>query len=174
MKIYTKTGDKGETSLLGGTRVRKSHEKIEAYGTVDELNAAIGVLAASAPSHTAFLRAIQHNLFNVGSLLATERKLNFNLPELKESDILELENEIDRLNDQLPPLNNFILPGGSLQSAYAHMARTICRRAERRVVDLSENHSLIVQYLNRLSDYLFVLSRALLKQEGLEEIIWEK
>ena len=174
MKIYTKTGDKGETSLLGGTRVSKAHQKIEAYGTVDELNASIGVLIASTQEYTDFLLNIQHHLFNIGSLLATERELNIQLPEIAQSDIEVIETEIDKMNDFLPKLNSFILPGGSISSANAQMARTICRRAERRVVVLDRDYSLVIQYLNRLSDYLFVLSRALLFKEGKEEIKWKK
>lgn len=174
MKIYTKTGDKGETSLLGGTRVSKAHQKIEAYGTVDELNAIIGSLRASTTHSSDFLLAIQHTLFNAGSLLALERKVNFEMPQVEESDITSLEKEIDRLNLDLPVLKNFILPGGSVPSGWAHQARTVCRRAERRVVVLEGDYSLIVQYLNRLSDYFFVLSRSLMKADGLDEIVWQK
>lgn len=174
MKIYTKTGDKGETSLLGGTRVSKAHQKIEAYGTVDELNSSIGLLRTSAEAHDAFLLNIQHTLFNIGSLLATERKVNINLPEVNVSDIESLEKEIDRLNENLEPLRSFVLPGGSQASAYAHMSRCICRRAERRVVPLEGEYTFLIKYLNRLSDYLFVLSRALLHDAGLEEIKWQK
>lgn len=174
MKIYTKTGDKGQTSLLGGTRVSKAHEKIEAYGTVDELNSSIGLLRTSAESHESFLLRIQHVLFNIGSLLATEREVKFSLPELVQSDIDALENEIDRLNEQLEPLKSFILPGGSKANAYAHMSRCICRRAERRVIPLEGEYTLLIKYLNRLSDYLFVLGRALLHQQGIEEIKWQK
>jgi cob(I)alamin adenosyltransferase len=174
MKIYTKTGDKGSTSLLGGTRVSKAHQKLEAYGTVDELNSVIGIISASRPEHTEFLKAIQHLLFNIGSLLAVEREVKFELPKLEEEDIAALENEIDRLNENLPVLKNFILPGGSVLSGQTHLARCVCRRAERRVVALeNDSYNMVVQYLNRLSDYLFVLSREFLRLEGKEEVKWE-
>jgi cob(I)alamin adenosyltransferase len=175
MKIYTKTGDKGETSLLGGTRVSKAHHKLEAYGTVDELNSTIGLIAAMNPVHQIFLLKIQHKLFNIGSVLAAEKDLTFPLPELTDEDIKLLENEIDRLNEKLPKLKNFILPGGSVISAYTQIARCVCRRAERNVVCLDDsNYTTIVGYLNRLSDYFFVLSRDFLRLEGVEEIKWEK
>lgn len=174
MKIYTKTGDKGTTSLLGGTRVSKSDIKLEAYGTVDELNSLLGILAASNKEHETFIQKIQHLLFNVGSLLALEREVKFQLPELAEEDITMLEHEIDRLNENLPKLKNFILPGGSILSAHTHVARCTCRRAERRVVALEdEQYGMIVQFLNRLSDYLFVLSREFLRLEGKDEVLWQ-
>lgn len=175
MKIYTKTGDKGETSLLGGTRVSKAHQKLEAYGTVDELNSNVGMIASLNKEHSDFLNKIQHRLFNIGSLLATEKEVNFELPSIDVNDITVLELEIDRLNETLPTLKNFILPGGSSSSAQAHIARCVCRRAERRVVALQEEkYTILVQYLNRLSDYLFVLSRDLLRLEGKTEVVWEK
>ncbi|MBT8326923.1 MAG: cob(I)yrinic acid a,c-diamide adenosyltransferase [Bacteroidia bacterium] len=175
MKIYTKTGDKGETSLLGGTRVSKANQKLEAYGTVDELNSHVGMVASLNDNHKTFLQNIQHRLFNIGSLLATEKEVSFELPSIKIEDIEVLEQEIDKLNENLPTLKNFILPGGSSSSAQAHIARCVCRRAERRVVALqNENYTILVQYLNRLSDYLFVLSRDLLRIEEKEEVIWEK
>ena len=114
MKIYTKTGDKGQTSLLGGTRVNKDHQKLEAYGTIDELNSSIGIIAASQTEHSDFLIAIQHKLFNIGSILAAEKELTFPLPNITDDDIQLLEKEIDRLNERLPELKNFILPGGSV------------------------------------------------------------
>ena len=175
MKIYTKTGYKGETSLLGGTRVSKAHQKLEAYGTVDELNSTIGLIAAMNPVHQNFLLNIQHKLFNIGSELAAEKDLSFPLPELTEEEINVLEKEIDRLNEKLPKLKNFILPGGSVISAHTQIARCVCRRAERNVVGLNESkYTTIIGYLNRLSDYLFVLSRDFLRLEGVEEIKWEK
>lgn len=175
MKIYTKGGDKGATSLVGGTRVSKAHAKIEAYGTVDELNSAIGVLAASNTLYTDFLQSIQHKLFNAGSVLASENDLEFELPSIEPEHIALLEKEIDRLDKELPRLKNFILPGGSVLSAHTHLARCICRRAERRIVALDENnYAVILQYLNRLSDYLFVLSREYLRLEGKAEILWNK
>ena len=175
MKIYTKTGYKGETSLLGVTRVSKAHQKLEAYGTVDELNSTIGLIAAMNPVHQNFLLNIQHKLFNIGSELAAEKDLSFPLPELTEEEINVLEKEIDRLNEKLPKLKNFILPGGSVISAHTQIARCVCRRAERNVVGLNESkYTTIIGYLNRLSDYLFVLSRDFLRLEGVEEIKWEK
>lgn len=175
MKIYTKGGDKGQTSLVGGTRVSKAHDKIEAYGTVDELNSAIGIIACSNEEYANFLKTIQHKLFNAGSILASENDLSFELPSIQLSDIELLEKEIDRLEKGLPRLKNFILPGGSIISAHTHVARCICRRAERRIVRLEEDkYALILQYLNRLSDYLFVLSREYLRLEGKAEIIWQK
>ncbi|MDB9883341.1 cob(I)yrinic acid a,c-diamide adenosyltransferase [Bacteroidia bacterium] len=175
MKIYTKTGDKGQTSLVGGTRVSKSDQRIEAYGTVDELNSAIGIIASTNEVHASFLKSIQHKLFNIGSILASESNLSFELPLISDADIVLLEKEIDRLNLELPTLKNFILPGGSVLSAHTHLARCVCRRAERRVVILEEeNYTILVQYLNRLSDYLFVLSREYLRLEGQDEVIWEK
>jgi cob(I)alamin adenosyltransferase len=175
MKIYTKTGDKGETSLVGGTRVSKANQKIEAYGTVDELNSALGVLAASSEDYREFIKNIQHKLFNLGSLLAAESDLEFSLPDVDQEDIVVMEQEIDRISKILPRLKNFILPGGSVLSAHTHMARCICRRAERRVVALEEStYDILVQYLNRLSDYLFILSREFLRIEGKEEVIWQQ
>ncbi len=175
MKIYTKTGDKGTTSLVGGTRISKADQKIEAYGTVDELNAVIGVLVASDSMYADFLKKIQHLLFNIGSLLASEKELNFDLPSVSGQDIEILEKEIDRINTHLPKLKNFVLPGGSMLSAHTHLARCVCRRAERRVVVLqNDDYQILVQYLNRLSDYLFVLSREYLRLEGKEEILWKK
>jgi cob(I)alamin adenosyltransferase len=175
MKIYTKTGDKGETSLLGGTRVSKAHAKLEAYGTVDELNSSLGIVAAGNALHQQKVLQIQHLLFNIGSLLAVEREVSFELPSIAEDDITWLEKEMDVMNEHLPALKNFILPGGSTISAQAHLSRCICRRAERRVVALNdEKYNLVVQYLNRLSDYLFVLSRDILHQEGINEVIWQK
>jgi len=175
MKIYTKTGDKGETSLLGGTRVSKAHAKLEAYGTIDELNSTLGVIAAGNKKHQQKVQNIQHLLFNIGSLLAVEREVSFDLPTISEDDIVWLEQEMDAMNEHLPVLKNFILPGGSVLSAQTHISRCVCRRAERRVVALQDaKYTLVIQYLNRLSDYLFVLSRDILHQEGVEEVIWQK
>jgi cob(I)alamin adenosyltransferase len=175
MKIYTKTGDTGETSLVGGTRVSKSDAQIEAYGTVDELNSSLGVVASYDVHYTDFIKSIQHKLFNIGSVLAAEEDLEFALPDIDLADITILEKEIDRLNKSLPRLKNFILPGGSVLSAHTHVSRCICRRAERRVVKLNDSkYGIHVKYLNRLSDYLFILSREFLRIEGKEEIIWQK
>ena len=175
MKIYTKTGDKGETSLLGGTRVSKAHQKLEAYGTVDELNSSLGIIAASNAKYAERIQHIQHLLFNIGSLLAVEREVSFELPSIDVEDITWLEKEMDTMNEHLPALKNFILPGGSVLSAQTHLSRCICRRAERRVVALNDSeYTLVVQYLNRLSDYLFVLSREFLQLESISEVIWQK
>ena len=175
MKIYTKTGDKGQTSLVGGTRVSKDNAQIEAYGTVDELNSAIGLVAGEDTVYVDFLQDIQHKLFNIGSVLASEGDLDFELPTIAEEDIIILEKEIDRLNEGLPRLKNFILPGGSVLSAHTHLARCICRRAERRVVTLENDEYLIhLRYLNRLSDYLFVLSREYIRIAGKQDVIWQK
>ena len=175
MKIYTKTGDKGQTSLVGGTRVSKDNAQIEAYGTVDELNSAIGIVAGEDTVYVEFLQDIQHKLFNIGSVLASEGNLDFELPTVSEEDILLIEKEIDRLNEGLPRLKNFILPGGNVLSAHTHLARCICRRAERRVVTLENDEYLIhIRFLNRLSDYLFVLSREYLRLDGKQEVIWQK
>lgn len=175
MKIYTKTGDTGETSLVGGTRVSKADAKIEAYGTVDELNSSLGVIASLDVHYSDFIKSIQHKLFNIGSVLAAEENLSFELPDIALSDITLLEQEIDRLNKSLPKLKNFILPGGSVLSAHTHVSRCICRRAERRVVILGDaKYGMHIKYLNRLSDYLFILSREFLRIEGKEEVIWQK
>ena len=178
MKIYTKTGDKGQTSLLGGTRVPKYHLRIEAYGTVDELNSHIGVLRSQEiDSETKnILVSIQTMLFTSGSQLASEPgKSKFKIPTLKEAAIIFLEDQIDRMEEGLPPMRNFVLPGGHPAVAAAHVARTVCRRAERIVLHLkdeSEVPDLIPIYLNRLSDFLFVLSRKLSHDLGAEEIPW--
>jgi len=165
-KIYTKTGDKGETSLIGGSRVPKYHDRIEAYGTLDELNSFIGLIRdQEIDEHSkARLIEIQDRIFTAESLLAMDpnQPVARKLPQIVEEDILMLENEIDHMNESLPPISNFILPGGHPVVSYCHVARTICRRAERVTLKLSQNHSvdkLVIKYLNRLSDYLFVLSR---------------
>jgi cob(I)alamin adenosyltransferase len=178
-KIYTKTGDKGTTSLIGGTRLPKDHIKIEAYGSVDELNAWIGVLA-DAPENrerNAFLKEIQDRLFTIGAELASEPEQNKKkLPELFETDIEALEKEMDLYNETVPTLRAFVLPGGHLLVSFAHVARTVCRRSERQVITLSHNedvNSLIIKYLNRLSDYLFVLSRKITQEQNAPEIAWK-
>ena len=178
-KIYTKTGDSGKTSLLGGTRVSKYHLRIEAYGTVDELNACLGMLGAEKVLTALFplIHEVQSTLFTLGSILANDpEKSHFQLPPIKLESIEKLEASIDELNAQLAPLKNFILPGGHSANAWAHMGRTICRRAERRVVELSEQSELdplILQYLNRLSDWLFIVARYATLQSGTEEIVWK-
>lgn len=178
-KIYTKTGDGGQTSLIGGERVPKYHERIEAYGTVDELNSFVGLVRDSLEdAHIrAVLLEIQDRLFTIESLLAAISNDSFaSLPIIVEDDVLHLENEIDWMNESLPALTAFILPGGNLPSSYAHVARTVCRRAERLMVKINRNTSmdvLCVKYVNRLSDYLFVLSRKILIDAGLQEVVWK-
>lgn len=178
-KIYTKGGDKGETSLVGGTRISKDHNKIEAYGTVDELNAWIGVLS-DAPENAGrkeLLKEIQDRLFTIGAELASEPEQNRKkLPELFESDITLLEKEIDDYTGAIPPLRAFVLPGGHPVVSFAHVARTVARRAEREIIRLSRSEPvspLIIKYLNRLSDYLFVLSRKITQEQGAPEITWK-
>jgi cob(I)alamin adenosyltransferase len=178
MKIYTKTGDKGETSLIGGVRVKKSNLRIEAYGTIDELNSWIGVIRnIEEISNSQLFQKIQDVLFTIGSHLASHpEKGRMKLPEILDADIELLEKDIDKMESELLPLMTFVLPGSSLQNSYCHIARTVCRRAERCVVELSLNEKveeIIIRYLNRLSDHLFVLSRYItLKQNG-EDIPWK-
>jgi len=177
-KIYTKTGDKGRTSLFGGQKVSKSHLRIAAFGEVDELNSYMGLLAAytiNAP-YQDYLFSLQHTLFNLGASLATEEETKFSLPKVKEEDIKSLETEIDRFTEELPPLKQFILPGGHREVAFCHVARCVCRRAERSVVALHEHQAvdpLVLQFLNRLSDYLFVFARLMTKNLGAEEVFWK-
>jgi cob(I)alamin adenosyltransferase len=180
MKIYTKGGDQGETSLFSGTRVPKHHLRIDSYGSLDELNAFLGLLRdqQAAKIHQEFLIFIQDRLFSIGSHLATEsdkQKAVQKLPEIKDEDVDRLEDEIDRLNEDLPPMTNFILPGGHTTVSYCHIARCVCRRAERLVTALHEKadfNDIILKFINRLSDYLFVLSRKLSKDLECEEIKW--
>lgn len=181
MKIYTKTGDTGKTSLIGGTRVCKSDLRVECYGTVDELNAYIGLLNDELKNIGLenSLTGIQHNLFVIGSFLAidTEKSTRTFLPELSENDIVFLEEAIDQMNESLPKMTHFILPGGHVIVSHAHIARTVCRRSERLCVRLLEDRDdarifFVVKYLNRLSDYLFVLARFIAKHLGVEEIKW--
>ena len=176
MKIYTKTGDKGTTSLLTGTRVSKDDMRLEAYGTLDELNSWLGVLAAELPTNSfPLLTKIQSELFSMGSYLALEGEATFPMPKLDPELVDALERQIDSWNEQLPELKNFILPSGSKASSMAQVARTITRRAERRVVALANEVEVkegIPVFLNRLSDFFFVLSRFILHKEGLEERIW--
>jgi len=180
LKIYTKTGDKGATSLIGGTKVLKSDLRIEAYGTVDELNSYIGLcgdLLIDEPSKKN-LQEIQDRLFTIGSSLACdpEKEPKMKIPDLKEDDVILLEKEIDRMNEVLPEMKNFILPGGHITVSHLHIARCICRRAERCCVRLQENQEenfIIIKYLNRLSDYLFVLARYVSHLLKAEEIPWK-
>lgn len=176
-KIYTKTGDQGETGLFGGKRLPKNHIRIESYGTLDELNAHIGMLRDLAPQdqQKSLLKEIQDRLFTIGSNLASDPSKNMITPDVEESDIQLLEQAMDQMDKNLPPLKNFILPGGHPTVSACHIARTVCRRAERSVVALHHNETveiIIIQYLNRLSDYLFVLGRQLSLDLHAEEIPW--
>lgn len=180
-KIYTKTGDKGSTSLIGGTKVPKSHLRIEAYGTVDELNSYIG-LCSDLLTHEKtrmVLREIQDRLFTIGSSLACDpvKEPKMKIPDLKESDIVVLEKEIDTMTNIIPPMKSFILPGGHPTVSHLHVARCICRRAERCCVRLQlegeEIEPLVLKYINRLSDYLFILARFMAFQLKAEEIPWK-
>lgn len=175
-RIYTRTGDDGSTGLGDGSRVAKDDARVEAYGSVDELNAGIGLLRAELPAtHAAqgLLGEIQHDLFDLGGELCIP---GYSL--LKAERIGALEQDIDRLNENLPALKEFILPGGNRAASLAHVARTVCRRAERRVHTLacgdSTTGALPLQYLNRLSDYLFVLARALAREHGGAEVLWNR
>ncbi|MFC2152364.1 cob(I)yrinic acid a,c-diamide adenosyltransferase [Bacteroidota bacterium] len=178
-KIYTKTGDKGETSLIGGTRVPKYHDRIEAYGTIDELISYIGLIRDQRiDKHTiSKLIEIQDRLMTCASILATDcDDCKVKIPEIYESDIEMLELEIDTIEKYLPPLTSFILPGGHTTVSYCHIARNVCRRAERysiKVQDQFKNSVKVIQYLNRLSDYLFVLSRKLSVDLNANEISWK-
>ena len=179
MKIYTKTGDKGYTSLIGGTRVPKHHLRIESYGTVDELNSYIGLIRDQTDLQAEtkeLLKEIQDRLFTIGSSLASDpEKSKMKIPDLHEKDIELLETEIDTMNEQLPDLKHFILPGGSTSVSFCHIARCVCRRAERITVHLAEDSFVdqkISIYLNRLSDFLFVLARKLCFDNSLPENQW--
>lgn len=178
MKIYTKTGDKGFTSLIGGTRVAKYHLRIECYGTVDELNSYIGLIMCQDidPHPQKILKEIQDRLFTVGASLAADpEKSKMKIPDLHESDILLLETEMDNMNEMLPGLKHFVLPGGNTVVSYCHLARCVCRRAERLTVHLATESFVdekMTIYLNRLSDYLFVLARKLNLDAGTAENIW--
>jgi cob(I)alamin adenosyltransferase len=179
MRIYTKTGDDGTSGLIGGTRVEKYDLRLETYGTVDELNSWIGLIRSQSVDIQTkeLLISVQNNLFVIGSQLATDlsrteisARSNFN-----PADITVLENEMDRILDQLPPMEHFVLPGGSSAISYCHLARTVCRRAERRVCQLAKEVNVpsdLIRYLNRLSDYLFVLSRKVAVDDGVDEIQW--
>ena len=179
-KVYTRRGDKGQTSLVGGQRVSKASTRLEAYGTVDELNSHLGLLAALLPdSHEkAFVEYIQNCLFNVCTNLATDQDQDELYPSahLPEDAIRQLEQEIDTIQQELPERQGFILPGGTQAAAQAHVCRTVCRRAERRIVTLAETATVspsVQQYINRLSDYLFILAKKLNFIAGRSEKIWE-
>jgi len=180
-KIYTKTGDLGKTSLIGGTKVPKNHLRIETYGTIDELNSFIGLIGDHVTAiHTkTTLKEIQDRLFTVGSSLACdpEKETKLKIPDLHEADVELLEKEIDKMNESLPVMKSFILPGGHVAVSTLHIARCVCRRAERCCVRMQkkeiEVEPLIIKYLNRVSDYLFVLARFAAQQLGAEEIPWK-
>ncbi|MCK5440263.1 MAG: cob(I)yrinic acid a,c-diamide adenosyltransferase [Maribacter sp.] len=185
MKIYTKTGDKGTTALFGGTRVSKHHIRIESYGTIDELNAWLGLIRdQNIDAHSKeIITAIQDRLFAVGAVLATDPKKTIlksgkerlNIPKINTKDIESLEHEMDSMNELLSPMTHFILPGGHTAVSYCHIARTICRRAERMATQLFEKEPFdenVLSYINRLSDYLFVLARKLSKDLKADEIKW--
>lgn len=185
-KIYTKTGDKGATSLIGGTKVPKSHLRIESYGTIDELNSFIGLLNDQIPGSqpplnaaTVMLKEIQDRLFTIGASLACdpEKEAKLKIPDLKKEDVDLLEKEIDRMNEELPPMKSFILPGGHLAVSTAHIVRCVCRRAERICVHMQEDQlyiePIVIQYINRLSDYIFVLARYIGHVLQVPEIPWK-
>jgi cob(I)alamin adenosyltransferase len=185
MKVYTKTGDKGTTALFGGTRVPKHHIRIESYGTVDELNSHIGLIRDQDinPNYKKILERVQDRLFTLGAILATDPekavlkngKDRLNIPKISEADIELLENEIDSMETELPPMTHFVLPGGHTTVSYCHIARCVCRRAERLSVHLNEiepTDMMVLTYLNRLSDYLFVLARKLSHDLKADEVKW--
>lgn len=185
MKIYTKIGDKGTTQLVDGECVEKFNPRVEAYGTIDELNSQIGLLVsemmsqpASFPILTSELQRIQHWLFNAGSLVATQNEqVRSRLPKIVNAQIEFLENRIDQMTNELPVLKNFILPGGHKTSSLAHLCRTFCRRAERRIAEVMQKDdglSDTLVFLNRLSDYFFTLARFLNLKTGTAEIVWNK
>ena len=181
LKIYTKTGDKGTTSLIGGTKVSKAHIRIETYGTVDELNSWIGFVNDQfSHKHSGkILKEIQDRLFTIGSSLACdpEKETKMKIPDLHEADIELLEKEIDKMNEKMPPMKSFILPGGHVAVSSAHVARCVCRRCERLCVTLQDQNMfvdlLVIKYLNRLSDYLFVLARFIGHRLKAKEISWK-
>lgn len=185
MKIYTKTGDAGTTALFGGTRVKKYNLRIDSYGTVDELNSFVGLIKDQEISNIIKepLLKIQNELFTLGAMLATppeketlkSGKERLNIPKIDKNSILFLENEIDKMEEELPQMTHFILPGGHQAVSFCHVARCVCRRAERLTVELNDQETInndVLKYLNRLSDYLFVLARKLSKDLSVEEIKW--
>jgi cob(I)alamin adenosyltransferase len=185
-KIYTKTGDSGETSLVSGNRVLKGNVRIETYGEVDELNSHLGMIAVylsqqkELANEVDIIQKIQNHLFNLGSNLACERenRIKYKLPVLTEMDVRHLEESIDRYNEELPKLNNFILPGGSVAASQVHIARTVCRRVERKLVNYNqefpeETPENAIIYINRLSDFLFTLGRFVNHSLNIEEVLWK-
>jgi cob(I)alamin adenosyltransferase len=179
MKIYTKTGDKGTTALFGGKRVSKADTRIDAYGTIDELNSWIGLLRDQEINHNRHfdLIAIQDRLFTAGSILAAEPgNTKVKVPSLEEADIVFLEQKIDGMESALEPMRSFILPGGHQSVSFCHVARTVCRRAERLTIALHESEPVdttVIKYLNRLSDYLFVLSRKMASELNIQDTPWK-
>jgi cob(I)alamin adenosyltransferase len=179
-KIYTKTGDKGTTSLIGGVRVPKNHIRIESYGTIDELNSYLGVVNDTTQHEkiSVWIKEIQDRLFTIGSVLATapNKEISMKLPDVHVEDVQWLEQRIDEMNEQLPEMRSFILPGGHLAASSCHVARCICRRAERICVAMLELNEevpdLVIQYLNRLSDFLFVLARFIAHENGAADVPW--
>jgi cob(I)alamin adenosyltransferase len=169
MKIYTKKGDRGETSLIGGKRVSKNHTRVEAYGTIDELISAIGIVRAYETDsyYKKFIFDIQNNLMNIAAILASEEDTVKKLPEISDEDVALLENEIDKITETLPKLKYFVIPGGNLPESFAHLSRSICRRAERVIVSLEKEGypvpEVLEAYINRLSDFLFTFARRLNK-----------
>ncbi len=180
-KIYTKTGDKGKTGLIGGTKVLKSDIRIEAYGTVDELNSYVGLIGDQINDEHSkeILKLVQDRLFTIGSSLATDRskEVKMKLPEILEDDVVLLEKEIDKMDEVLQPMKSFILPGGHVTVSTIHIARCVCRRAERCCVGMEnaslEVEPLVIKYLNRLSDYLFTLARYVAHQLGIKDVEWK-
>ncbi|MDR2424233.1 MAG: cob(I)yrinic acid a,c-diamide adenosyltransferase [Prevotellaceae bacterium] len=179
MKIYTKKGDGGETSLIGGKRVPKNNIRVDAYGTVDELISALGTIRALEQEayYKEFILLIQNKLMNIGAILASDGSTTKTLPEIADSDVERLENEIDRITETLPRLNSFIIPGGNLPESLAHLSRCICRRAERVCITLTDSETnvppLLLKYLNRLSDFLFIYARKKDDDLNSKEISWQ-
>jgi cob(I)alamin adenosyltransferase len=180
-KIYTKTGDKGRTSLIGGTKVFKNDTRIETYGTVDELNSYIGLVIDYTPDEgqRSVLKQVQDRLFVIGAALACDpdKETGMHIPDLNEEDVLLLEKEIDSMNEKLPVMKHFILPGGHAAVSSTHIARCVCRRTERLCVNMQQHNlfvePLLIKYLNRLSDYLFVLARFTAQELHVSEVIWK-
>jgi len=179
MRIYTKTGDDGTSGLIGGTRVEKYDLRLESYGTIDELNSWLGLIRSQPLDErtSGILLSVQNNLFIIGARLASDGSRSDLTKRLilNPDEIAKLESEMDRILDLLPPMEHFVLPGGSQTVSYCHLARTVCRRAERRVCQLAKEVSIpaeLIRYLNRLSDYLFVLSRKVAADEGINEVQW--
>jgi cob(I)alamin adenosyltransferase len=177
--VYTKTGDSGTTALIGGSRVPKTHIRLEAYGTIDELNSFIGLLVSYIEDHNEklFLQQVQNKLFAVGSYLATDQSKAAikKVSVITDEDIDKIEDRIDRIDSDLPPLRAFVIPGGTRASSAAHVCRTVCRRAERRIISMAEEYPVsqeLLSYINRLSDYFFVLSRKTNLDADNQEIFW--